>query len=455
MPITKRDVDATEPGTVLWDTGRGSVSGFGLRCQKRARVFILKYSVGGRGRWYTIGKFGAPWTVDTARKEAQRLLGEIASGNDPAATKQKEKLAAAPVLVAELCDRYLEAAQAGLVLTRFNRPKKNSTLEIDIGRIERHIKPLLGKLPVKDVNSMVVRRMIADITAGKTARSIKTRPRGRARVTGGPGAAARVTDLLSGIMSWAVEEDIIDQNPVHGVKRYRGQPRQRYLSFDELRRLGETLRSFDENEGKGFHPFATRIVELLCMSGCRLGEIAGLRWKEIDFQDGCLRLADTKTGQSMRAVGKPVIERLSVWPRTSGSDFVFPAYRGTGHYTNTKSEIRKILAACDIDNASCHTLRHTYASVASELGYSDGTIAGLLGHAGRSVTSRYIHRPDAALKSAADEIACNIDSALMGRLEREVTQTMTNRKANLQKLRSQTYGSAGANDSEVRFSIDT
>ncbi len=177
----------------------------------------------------------------------------------------------------------MEAAEAGLILTRFNRPKKATTLEIDKGRIKRHIKPLIGTLPVKEIDSPTVRRMISDITLGKTKDDEKTAPRGRAIVRGGAGTAARVADLLSGIMAWAVEEQIIHTNPVHGVKRYRGEPKERFLSEAELARLGAALTEGIAADGRAVHPYAVRVLWLLSLTG--------------------LRLDDTKTGRSMRAIG--------------------------------------------------------------------------------------------------------------------------------------------------------
>lgn len=229
MPLTKSEIDKMAARTVLWDAGKGSVPGFGVRRQKTHPVFFVKYSDRGRQRWFSIGRYGAPWTVDGARQEAKRVLGQAASGNDPAVQRAKRKVAVTPLLMAELCDRYMAAATKGVILTRFNRPKKASTLEIDKGRISRHIKPLIGEMSVTSVDQRAVKMMIGDITAGKTAVVVKTKPRGRAKVTGGPSTAARVADLLSGIMTWAVEEEIIDRNPVHRVRRFRSEPKQRFL----------------------------------------------------------------------------------------------------------------------------------------------------------------------------------------------------------------------------------
>ena len=124
------DVRGLVPGETVWDS---AVAGFAARRQKGDAVaYILKSRTAeGRQRWHTIGRHGAPWTPDTARKEAQRLLGEVAKGADPAAEKQAKRKAET---VAELCDAYWADAEAGRLMTRRRAPKKASTLATDKGR---------------------------------------------------------------------------------------------------------------------------------------------------------------------------------------------------------------------------------------------------------------------------------------------------------------------------------
>ena len=173
--ITKRAVDALAPKkgaeVVLWDQ---EVRGFGIRARAGgAKTYILHYRAGtGRGaplRKLTIGKHGSPWTPNNARTEAKRLLGLIASGEDPAERRATERKA---LTVAELCDLYLAEGATH---------KKPSTLKADLGRIVHHIKPLLGRVRVDKVARGDIERLLIDVKAGKTAAADTERGRTSAR----------------------------------------------------------------------------------------------------------------------------------------------------------------------------------------------------------------------------------------------------------------------------------
>jgi hypothetical protein len=429
--ITKRKVDMlrpTEEGheAVLWDT---ELKGFGVRVQRGSvKSYILHYRIGaGRGallRKLTIGKHGSPWTPETARGEAKRLLGIVAQGKDPAATK-KESLT-----VGQLCDRYLEAARLGLVMTRFRRPKRPTTVAIDEGRVSRHIKPLIGKIPAGDLRRADVQRMADAIAQGKTAGTFKSKPRGksvvaeaapgssitidpnvkprgRAVVTGGAGTAARVVEMLGGIYSWAEKREFVaGPNPAHGVETARGEAKDRVLSGDELRALGKAL-----NENEATVPLPVAAVRLIALTGLRREEACALRWSEIDMPGSCLRLEATKTGRSTRPIGKMARELLQSLPRLS-EEWVFPNRGGNGR-ADLKSSIAALFDAAGLTDARSHDLRRTFGSIAADEGYGDATIAELLGHSRRGVTQRhYIRRPDAALVAAADRVSARIAAAL-------------------------------------------
>ena len=151
--------------------------------------------------------------------------------------------------------------------------KKASTIITDKGRIERHIKPLLGKKKVSDVTRADIKRFMQDVANGKTATDVKTGLRGRAIVRGGKGTASRTVGLLGGIFSYAFDCGLIEVNPVRGIKRYADKRGNRYLSQQELVALGQALR---DGLNKGLNPLALSILKLLIFTGARKGEIETL-----------------------------------------------------------------------------------------------------------------------------------------------------------------------------------
>lgn len=404
MPaLTKRVVDAAKPRAERYFLWFGN---FGIRVYPNGRkVFVAQVRVGRMQRRVTIGAYG-PFTVDQARKRAEEIIRAAAEGRDP----QREKTEAKQALtVAELCREYLEAARAGLVMTRFKRPKRPATVAIDEGRIARHIVPLIGAIPARDVRRADVQRMADAIAKGKTAGTFKGKARGRAVVTGGTGAAARVVELLGGIYSWAEKRELAPgPNPAHGVETARGEAKDRVLSASDLRALGAAL-----DARQAALPMAVGALRLIALTGLRREEACGLRWSEVDLA-GSLRLDDTKTGRSTRPLSKSARELLQQLPRLS-EEWVFSNRAGTGR-ADLKRSIAALFDTASLHDARSHDLRRTFASSAADMGYSDATIAELLGHARRGVTERhYVRRSDPVLLAAADRVAARIEAALDGR----------------------------------------
>lgn len=406
--IGLREIRTLNPGQTKWDS---AVASFGARRQRGHAVsYVLFYRTQeGRQRWHTIGRHGAPWTPDTAREEAKRLLGMVVDGTDPSAEKQAKRKAAT---VSELCDLYLADAEAGRLLTRRKLAKKASTLIIDRGRIARHIKPLLGQLKVAAVTREDVDTFMHDVAAGKTAGNTKTaKKRGLARVRGGKTAASRAVGLLGGIFTYAVRHRMRPDNPVHGVIRFADGRRERRLSDEEYKKLGKALR---EAEATGVWPAAVAAARFLALTGWRSGEALALQWSDIDLARRTAMLPDTKTGRSMRPLSRVACDVLrSV---TGANDLVFPATRGSGDVimSGFKKMWKKVAKLGKLPaDVTPNVLRHSFASLGSDLGYSELTIAALVGHKGHSITSRYVHTADAVLLAAGDTVA-NRTLELMG-----------------------------------------
>jgi integrase len=400
-----RQIRALMPGEVTWDP---TLPGFGARRQRSEAIsYVLIYRTKqGRQRFFTIGRHGAPWTPESARAEAQRLLGAVANEADPAAEKRAARNAHT---IAELCDLYLADAETGRLITRRRSPKKPSTLISDRGRIERHIKPLLGRRTVVSVTREDVEAFMHDVAAGKTVGKTKTKPRGLAHVRGGKGTASRTVGLLGAIFSYALRHRMRPDNPAHGVMRPADGRRERRLSDVEYLSLGEGLR---KAEAERVWPAAVAVTRFLALTGWRSGEALALRWDEIDLVRRIATLGDTKTGRSVRPLSKATCELLR--SQGQGTGLVFPATRGDGGMTGFPKFWDRIAKLGGVpDDVTPHTLRHSFASLAADLGYSEPTIAALIGHKGHSITSRYVHSADAVLLAAADVVA-NRTAELMG-----------------------------------------
>lgn len=411
--LKKRQIDvalaSADKEMRLWDD---DPRGLGLRIKPNGTAtFFIQYSSPATFKKvrYSIDQYGR-LTLDQARIEAKRLFQVVANGKDPAIEKRRAMMdAKGAITVSAFCDNYIADAEAGIVTYR-GQSKKTSTLAIDRGRIKRHIKPTLGKMLVRDVDKKDIERAMHDIRQGKTAADVKTGFRGRAIVTGGAGTAARTVGLMGSIFSHAVKQGIRSDNPTRGIDLPPDGKRNRILSPDEYRVLGQTLSKF---ENRGINSVALSAYKLLALTGCRKSEIFGLKKSDIDFHGCCLRLDDTKTGKQIRPLGNIVLDALRSTSWDTTSEFVHPAAHGNGHLTDAKI-FRRVCEAAGLKSVTLHTLRHSFASVALELEYSELTIAGLLGHHVHSITSRYTHHVDRALVGAADRVSAVIAGRLAG-----------------------------------------
>src|SRR5262249_2049699 len=155
-------------------------------------------------------------------------------------------------------------------------------------------------------------------------------------------------------------------------------------------------------------------ARFLALTGWRSGEALGLRWDEVDLARRTAMLRDTKTGLSMRPLSHAACDVLRNVPRSG--HLVFPATRGNGDVIS--SGFKKLGNGMAkpgglLPDVTPHGLRHSFASLAADLGYSEPVIAALVGHHGRSTTSRYVHSADAVLLAAADAVA-NRTAEFMG-----------------------------------------
>ncbi len=428
--LTKTIVDRAEAAgrdQFIWDD---EVQGFGLRVfASGKRSYLIQYRMNGRSRRYTIGVHGT-WTPETARKQAKVLLGRVAQGDDPAEAK---KLDAQAMTVKELCRLYLKDAKAGLVLGKSGGPKKALTITTDEGRIDRHIIPLLGSRRVKSLTSSDIVHFLRDVALGKSAIDVKTKHRGRAIVRGGPGAASRSVGLLGGILTYAIGLGIIESNPTRGIRKPKDKVRTRRLSEAEYGMLGRLLTA---NEVDPSTALAAKILRVLALTGCRRNEIVGLKWSEVDDDRSCLTLEDSKEGASIRPAGLRALDAINRDKPDNADGFVFPGSEAGTIYHAFPKKWKAIFAKTELADITPHVLRHSFASLANDLGFTEATVGAMLGHAGGSVTSRYVHVVDTALVLAADTVSGFIHALMEGAVFRRVPSALdrSTREAAISRL---------------------
>jgi integrase len=400
--ITKRSVDALKlPSAgseiVLWDT---TIKGFGLRVRSSGiKTYIFQYRMaGGRKSLlekYTIDKHGSI-TPDRAREKAEQLTDMVRQGINPKTEQNKERES---ITVSALCDLYLAEGCS---------TKKSSTVATDRGRIERHIKPLLGRMKAKDVTRADIQKFLHDVAGGKTACNIKTGLHGRAIVEGGKGAATRTVGLLGGIFTFAMDRGVTLANPVRGVKRYKDHTSERFLTDRETMTLGETLATMERSNA--ISPLHAAAIRLLLLTGCRKSEILSLKWDYVDFERGYLRLPDSKTREKTIPIGAPVLQILSGIPKYS--EWVFPAASGKGYSTGLPKIWGRVRDKAGLKDVRLHDLRHSFASFGAVAGDSLIVIGKILGHKDAKTTARYAHLGDDPVKSATNRISSAISAAM-------------------------------------------
>lgn len=389
--ITKRNVDALKPSqgltasgskkdTYLWDSGEGSIAGFGCKCTPAGRrVFLFQYrNDKGVTKRVTIGAYSEALTPDQARGLARSIAGQVQQGNDPASDKRKK---VERLTLGEVRDRFVsEHVEAKL--------KGRSQVEYKRA-LRTRIDAKLCKRPIEEIRRADISKLHHDMREK-------------------PIAANRTVAVLSKMFSWAEEQELRPEgsNPCRHVERFAEKPRERYLTDAELRELGKALKITNAN------PLAVAAVRLLLFTGARLNEILSLRWSTIDIERGTARLADSKTGAKTLHLSPPALEVLSGLKRVDGNPYVLPATRGQGHYIGIQKPWRAIRKTAGIDDVRIHDLRHSFASVGAIGGTSIPILGALLGHTHSSTTDRYSHLSQTPLSAASAAIGYRIAAAM-------------------------------------------
>jgi len=374
--LTKRLVDGLEvleSEYFIWDR---DMRGFGVRVYSSGvKTYLVQYRSGRRTKRLTIGKHGV-LTAEEARKEARRLLGDVARGGDPSGEKQWKMR---EPTVAGLCDRFLEE-----YVTQHCKP---TTARDYRSIIRRFIRPKLGPLPIAEVTR-------ADVVAFHHA--LRKTPYQANR------AASMLSKLFNLAEDWGLRK--AGSNPARRIKKFREEEKKRFLSDEEQARLGDVLADVLEDGSETI--YGVSAILLLIYTGCRLNEILTLRWDYVTAHH--LELPDSKTGRRRIPLPREAYDVLEGLPRSAENPYVILGEAKDGPLVNLQKPWRRIRDLAGLNDVRLHDLRHTYASVAMKDGIDPFTLKEIMGHKNLQTTLRYAHLADDAVQRAAGSVASRL-----------------------------------------------
>jgi integrase len=415
--ISKQTVDdlncaAGKDRVFLWDD---KLAGFGAAAfTSGKKIYVAQFRKDGRSRRITIGDHGR-LTAEQARSQAKVLLGQVEQGADPIEERRKARAVRTFREVAEDFMRLHVAAK-----------RKGNTDEAYRRALNLHILPAIGAKRIVDVRRADVARL-------------------HSKLSDMPYQANKVLAVISAVWNWAAKRDEADRNsnPASGIERYREQGREKYLTSDELARLGDALRegetvglsyAIDETKPKAKHapkvenrrvkldPFAVAAIRLLILTGARLREILNARWRDVDLERGLIRLPDSKTGSKPIYLSAATQELLSGLPRIEGNPHVIPGAREREPDEKEgppRADLKKpwaaLTRAAGLDGLRIHDLRHSFASVGAGASLGLPIIGKLLGHTQTATTARYAHLDADPMRKAVETIGSTISAAMDGK----------------------------------------
>jgi integrase len=378
--ITTEAVKAMKPGDIVWDT---KLSGFGVRCQRRDRVFVYKTRINNRQRWFSIGKFGQPWTVDAAERRVRIIQGDIAKDLDPASIRDER-----------IRNPTLE--QAGNEYLKVEISKRKEATQVQYTDfLKRLVYPSLGECKVADLKFSDISRLHHDLR-------------------GTPATANRVVAVLSGLFNWCERHGYRPKqsNPAQGIEKNEEKSNERFLSPRELARVGIALSRAERL--KTATPYALAAIRLLMFTGCRRDEILELKWKDVKLDKAMLVLADSKTGSRAVYLSAPAMEVLNALPKVAKNPHVIVGDKEGHHLVNLRKVWLRIRKVARLNDVRIHDLRHSFASFGAQGGLSLQMIGKLLGHTKASTTEKYSHLAADPIRAANEATGLQIAAILRG-----------------------------------------
>jgi integrase len=324
------------------------------------KTFVLYKKINRRPERLKIGRV-ADLTVDEARKQAEKLNGEVAVGSNPADAKRKLR---DEITFGDMFDRYYKEHSV---------PFKKTAVE-DQAKFEKYLSDRkysinLAKRRLSEISIGDLKMLFASISAEH------------------PITANRVLALVSSVFTTAIQDELYGgSNPCRGLKRNQENKRKRFLMPDELPAFFQALSECPS-------PTTRDYIMMSLLTGARRSNVLEMRWSEIFLNRGEWEIPMTKNGTSQRI---PLVKDALVIlaerranPTYSGSQFVFPGTGASGHLTEPKKAWKTILKKADLTDLRLHDLRRTFGSWQAGTGSNLSIIGRSLNHKSLATTKVY------------------------------------------------------------------
>jgi integrase len=412
VKLSKRTVDALMPGAKSYIAFDSSLKGFGVRVLPTgAKSWIIEYRPGGGGRAVgkrrlKLGDLGE-LTPQQARQIARTAMSRVRLGSDPAAERSAIRR---QITVATLAEEF--------IADHVEAKRKPNTAANYAGILRGLVIPEIGPRKVDTITRATVARMHLALKST-------------------PYRANSMVAIVGAMYGYAASKHIVPEgfNPARGIQRFPESGRERYLTGEELDRLGAALREgeriglpWDVDEAKPgakhaprveqrltkLSPHAAAAIRLLLFTGCRLREILGLRWQDVDMERGLLFLPDSKTGRKTVVLNAPAMTVLAEVPRIG--IYVIAGENAGSKDETARADLKRPWAAVrkrtGLDGVRIHDLRHTHASFGAAGGLGLPVIGKLLGHKQVATTARYAHLDIDPQRRASEYIGGQLAAAL-------------------------------------------
>jgi integrase len=404
----------------LWDD---ALAGFGVAAfPSGKKVYVAQFRQNGRSRRMSLGEHGR-LTPKEARSAAKKVLGAVEHGKDPLG----DRIAARAVRTfKDVADEFMRL--------HVQAKRKARTADEYERQLRLYILPAMGSKRILDVRRADVARM-------------------HGRMSNTPGAANRCLALISSIWNWAARRDEVPfgGNPAKGIERNPEKSRERFLTSEEIGRLGDAIRlaetkgipwTMDETSPNAKHiakknrrsiidPHAAAAIRLLILTGARLREILNARWDYIDWERGLLNLPDSKTGRKTVYLSAPALAILESLPRVAGNPYIIAGHGprkrkeadagmkrisdGGTSRVDLKKPWTAVSREAQLEGVRLHDLRHSFASIGAGASLGLPILGKLLGHTQAATTARYSHLDADPMRRAADIIGNQIAAAMEGK----------------------------------------